>query len=176
MQPYPGHLVQRVTLGDGTAVILRPIRPEDEGIEQEFVRNLSDESRYFRFRDAVRELSPRMLSHFTRVDYDGHLALIAVTEREGREIQIGVARYFASADRRSCEFAIVVADDWQRKGLGSRLMDALTAAARARGIREMYGEVLASNRKMLELTARLGFRACVDESDASVMRVEKELD
>jgi acetyltransferase len=176
MQPYPSNLVQGVTLGDGTTVTLRPIRPEDEGIEQEFVRNLSDESRYFRFRDAVRELSPRMLSHLTRVDYDRHLALIAVTEREGREIQIGVARYVASADRRRCEFAIAVADDWQRKGLGSQLMEALMAAARAGGIREMYGEVLASNRKMLELTARLGFRARVDASDASVMRVERNLD
>jgi acetyltransferase len=75
---------------------------------------------------------------------------IAVTERDGREIQVGVARYVASADRRRCEFAIAVADDWQRKGLGSRLMEALMAAARARGIGEMYGEVLASNRKILD--------------------------
>jgi acetyltransferase len=176
VQPYPSHLVQRVTLGDGTAVTLRPIRPEDAAIEQEFVRNLSHESRYFRFRDAVRELSPRMLTHFTRVDYDQHLALIAVTEREGREIQIGVARYFASADRRGCEFAIAVADDWQRKGIGSRLMEALMAAARANGIKAMHGEVVAGNRKMLELAARLGFRARVDEADASVMRVERNLD
>jgi acetyltransferase len=165
-----------MTLGDGTAVTLRPIRPEDAELEQAFVRNLSDESRYFRFRDAVREPSPRMITHLTRVDYDRHLALIAVTEREGREIQIGVARYFASADRRGCEFAIAVADAWQRKGLGSRLMEALMAAARANGIKEMYGGVLAGNRKMLALTARLGFRARVDEADASVMRVEKKLD
>src|SRR3970040_2411692 len=101
MQPYPSHLVQRLTLGDGTAVTIRPIRPEDEQIEQEFVRNLSDESRYFRFRDAVRELSPRMLAHFTRVDYDRHLALIAVTRQGGQEIQIGVARYVACAHRGS---------------------------------------------------------------------------
>ena len=100
MQPYPSHLVQRVTLSDGTAAAIRPIHPEDEGIEQEFVRNLSDESRYFRFRDAVRELSPRMLAQLTRVDYDRHLALIAVTEHGGQEIQIGVARYVAG-DRKS---------------------------------------------------------------------------
>jgi len=175
LQPYPSHLVQRLTLGDGTAVTIRPIRPEDEGIEQEFVRNLSDESRYYRFRDAVRELSPRMLSHFTRVDYDRHLALIAVSERDGREIQIGVARYVAADDRQRCEFAIVIADDWQRKGLGARLMQALMAAARAAGIREMYGEVLASNHKMLQLTARFGFRARFDESDPRVMQVETTL-
>ena len=176
MQPYPSHLVQRLTLGDGTAVTIRPIRPEDEGIEQEFVRNLSDESRYYRFRETVRELSPRMLFHFTRVDYDRHLALIAVSERDRREIQIGVARYVAGADRQRCEFAIVIADDWQRKGLGAGLMRALMAAARAAGIREMYGEVVASNHKMLRLAARLGFSASVEESDPRVMRIETTLD
>ena len=175
MQPYPSHLVQRVTLRDGCAVMLRPIRPEDEGIEQEFVRNLSDESRYFRFRDAVRELSPRMLSQLTRVDYDRHLALIAVTERGGRELQVGVARYVAGCDGRSCEFAIAIADDWQRKGLGTRLMSALMAAARERGMHEMIGEVRASNQKMLDFTARLGFRARLDASDPSVVRVERTL-
>lgn len=173
VQPYPSHLVQRLTLADGTVATIRPIRPEDAGIEQEFVRNLSDESRYFRFRDVVRELSPHMLAQLTRVDYDRHLALIAVTEHGGREKQIGVARYVLDADRSRCEFAIVVADDWQRKGLGSRLMEALMAAARAAGMREMYGEVLAGNRKMIEFAARLGFQARVDESDPSVLRVEK---
>lgn len=172
MQPYPSHLVQRLTLGDGTAVTIRPIRPEDEGLEQEFVRNLSDESRYHRFRETVRELSPRMLSHFTRVDYDRHMALIAVGERDGHEIQIGVARYVAGSDRQRCEFAIVIADGWQRKGLGTRLMQALMAAARGAGMREMYGEVLAGNYRMLRLAAKLGFSARFDESDPHVMRVE----
>lgn len=175
MQPYPSDLVQWLTLGDGTIVTIRPIRPEDKGIEQDFVRNLSAESRYFRFRDGVRELSPWMLSHLTHVDYDRHMALIAVTERGGREIQIGVARYVSEADRESCEFAIAVADDWQHKGLGSRLMTALMAAARSRGMLEMHGEVLASNRKMLELTAKLGFSARPDVSDPRLMRVEMTL-
>jgi acetyltransferase len=175
VQPYPSHLVQRLTLADGTVATIRPIRPEDEGIEQEFVRNLSDESRYFRFRDAVRELSPRMLAQLTRVDHERHLALIAVTGHGEREIQIGVARYVVGTDRRRCEFAIAVADDWQRKGLGSRLMEALMAAARAAGMREMYGEVLAGNRKMLEFAARLGFQARVDASDPGVLRMEKTI-
>lgn len=175
VQPYPSHLVKRLTLADGTVATIRPIRPEDAGIEQEFVRNLSDESRYFRFRDALRELSPRMLAQLTRVDYDRHLALIAVTEHGGRETQIGVARYVVDADRGRCEFAIVVADDWQRKGLGSRLMEALMAAAHAAGMREMYGEVLAGNRRMLEFAARLGFLVRVDESDPGVLRVEKTI-
>jgi acetyltransferase len=175
MQPYPDHLVQRLTLGDGTPVTIRPIRPEDAGIEQEFVRNLSDESRYFRFMDTVRELSPRMLTHFTQVDYERHMALIAVTADKGKEVQIAVARYVADDDRRHCEFAIVVADAWQQKGLGSRLLQALMAAARSAGLRVMHGEVLAANHKMLALMARLGFAVHFDERDPRTMRVEMNL-
>ncbi len=175
MQPYPAHLVQRLTLKDGTPVTIRPIRPEDAEIEQEFVRNLSGESRYYRFMDTVRELSPKMLSHFTQVDYDRHMALIVVTARDGRETQIAVARYVADDDRRRCEFAIVVADAWQQKGLGTRLMQALMAAARASGIHVMYGEVLTSNHKMLQLMARVGLSAHFDEQDPRIMRVEINL-
>lgn len=175
MQPYPDHLVQRLTLKDGTPVTIRPIRPEDAGIEQEFVRNLSDESRYYRFMDTVRELSPKMLSHFTRVDYDRHMALIVVTARDNRETQIAVARYVADDDRRGCEFAIVVADAWQHKGIGTRLMQALMAAARASGIRVMHGEVLASNHKMLQFMTRVGLSSHFDEQDPHTMRVEINL-
>lgn len=175
MRAYPAHLVQDITLADGSAVTIRPIRPEDAAIEQEFVRNLSDESRYFRFLDTIRELSPRMLSHFTQLDYDRHLALIAVTERGGREIEIAVARYVASDDRGDCEFAIVVADDWQNKGLGTRLMQALMSAARGAGLRVMRGDVMAGNHKMLAFMARLGFDARFDQNDPRMMRVETEL-
>ncbi len=175
MQPYPSHLVQQLTLKDGTAITIRPIRPEDAEIEQEFVRNLSGESRYFRFMDSVRELSPRMLSQFTQVDYDRHMALIAVSERDGKEIQVGVARYIAVGDSRVCEFAIVIADDWQHKGLGAHLLQSLMSAARAAGIRSLYGEVLAGNQRMLQLTAKLGFHARHNENDARLMRVEINL-
>ena len=174
-QPYPGHLAQQLTLKDGTRITIRPIRPEDAEIEQAFVRRLSDESRYYRFMDSMRELSPQMLEHFTRVDYDRHLALIAVVQNEGAETQIGVARYVAGEDRRSCEFAIVIADDWQQKGLGGELMRALMSAARGAGIRTMEGEVLASNNRMLQFVARLGFKARFDDQDTRQMRVVANL-
>ena len=172
MQPYPVHLVQRLPLKDGTIVTVRPIRPEDAGIEQAFVRKLSNESRYNRFMDSVRELSPRMLAHFTQLDYERHMALIAVSERDGRELQVAVARYVVDDDRQRGEFAIAVADEWQRMGLGTLLMQALMAAARATGMRVMFGEVLASNRRMLRLMARMGFSVKVSEQDTRVMRVE----
>jgi acetyltransferase len=175
MQTYPAQLVQQLTLKDGTPVTIRPIRPQDARIEQDFVRKLSDESRYYRFLGSVRELSPQMLSHFTHVDYDRHMALIAVTGRDGSEIQVGVARYVAESGQRRCEFAIVVADDFRQKGLGTRLMQALMAAARAAGMDVMHGEVLAGNHRMLHLTAKLGFRARFSESDPRMIRVETNL-
>jgi len=174
MQPYPSHLATDVALDDGRTITIRPIRPEDAGIEAEFVRNLSEESRYYRFMDSLRELPPQMLSHFTRIDYDRHMALIAVSLVEGREIETGVARY-VMIDEASCEFAIVVADEWQHKRIGSHLMHALMDAARERGLRVMSGEVLTSNHKMLEFLSRLGFHAAFDPSDAHVMRVEAKL-
>jgi len=93
MQSYPAHLVKTITLADGAAVTLRPIRIADADIEQEFVRGLSDEARYFRFMDMLRELSPQMLKQMTDIDYHNQMALIAVTRRSGKEVQIAVGRY-----------------------------------------------------------------------------------
>lgn len=174
MRPYPAHLVRSVTLADGASLVIRPISPADADIEQEFVRNLSNESRYFRFMDALRELSPRMLSHFTGVDYDRHMALVAVALNSG-ETEVAVARYIVAPDDRSCEFAIVVADAWQRRGVGTLLMNALMDAARGRGLTIMFGEVLASNHKMLDFMRRLGFRVVRNAADPRLVRVETAL-
>ena len=172
MQPYPSHLVRNLTLPDGTAVTVRPIRPEDAGIEQEFVRSLSDESRYFRFMDSLRELSPRMLANLTQVDYDCHMALVVLTGVGSGETEIAVARYVIGSGNANCEFAIVVADAWQRRGVGTILMRELMDAARRRNVATMFGEVLASNHKMLRFMRNLGFRAAIDPADPHVMRVE----
>jgi acetyltransferase len=169
---YPAYLVQSVTLRDGSSIVIRPIRPEDALIEQAFVRNLSEESRYYRFMDAIRELSPQMLAHFTHVDYERHMALIAVTGDGAGEAQVGVARYIATQAPRTCEFAIVVADAWQHRGVGAALMRILIGAAREHGFALMFGEVLASNHAMLSFTRRLGFREVQDATDPRVTRVE----
>ncbi|HNP50270.1 MAG TPA: bifunctional acetate--CoA ligase family protein/GNAT family N-acetyltransferase, partial [Nitrosomonas nitrosa] len=157
IHPYPVHLITHWQMPDGTDLTIRPIRPEDAEIEQAFVRNLSAESKYFRFMDTLQELSQPMLVRFTQIDYDREMALIAVLEEDGHEKELGVCRYVASHDGQTCEFALVVADEWQKKGIGNKLMNCLFDAARARGIKLMQGEVLATNRSMLELVRRLGF-------------------
>lgn len=175
IHPYPTHLITRWQLPDGTDLTIRPIRPEDAEIEQIFVRGLFAESKYFRFMDTLQELSQNMLVRFTQIDYDREMALIAVLEQEGQEKELGVCRYVTSADGRSCEFALVVADEWQKKGIGNKLMNCLFDAARAKGIKEMEGEVLATNRSMLELVRRLGFEISTSEEDASIKRIVKQL-
>ena len=97
IHPYPHHLVERLTLPDGTEPIIRPIRPEDAEIEQNFIRSLSDQAKYFRFMQAIKELTPEMLVRFTQIDYDREMALIGVVEEQGNEVQIGVARYYVPA-------------------------------------------------------------------------------
>jgi acetyltransferase len=157
IHPYPSHLVTTWQPRKGPRVTLRPIRPEDAEMEQEFVKRLSSESRYFRFMDTLRELTPLMLVRFTQIDYDREMAFVATVAGEARETEVAVARYVANPDGESCEFALVVADGWQGRGLGRRLMEQLIAVARARGLRRMIGHVLAENRGMIALAQKLGF-------------------
>ncbi|MCA1804630.1 MAG: bifunctional acetate--CoA ligase family protein/GNAT family N-acetyltransferase [Xanthomonadaceae bacterium] len=175
IHPYPKHLVSSCQLADGTDIIIRPIRPEDAGIEQSFVKALSSQSRYFRFMRSLNELTQEMLVRFTQIDYHRELALIAVLEQDGRETELGVARYIINPDGQSCEFALVVADAWQGKGIGSRLMQALMEAARQRGLGEMDGEILASNNNMLHLMTSLGFSLHTSSEDPGVKLASKEL-
>jgi len=178
--PYPSHLVSNWQLSDGTNIVIRPIRPEDAELEQTFVRELSEESRYFRFMNSIQELSQAMLVRFTQIDYSREIALIAVTETHTRkadtkEIELGVARYATNPDGESCEFAIVIADDMHGRGLGSKLMTALMDAARERGLKVIQGEVLSQNSHMLKLMKNLNFTIETSKEDDSIKYVYKLL-
>lgn len=175
IHPYPAGLSTTLQLADGTNVLVRPMRPEDAEIEQSFVRNLSPESKYFRFMQSLTELTPEMLVRLTQLDYHRELALIAVIESGGKESEIGVARYGTNPDGETCEFGLVVADEWQHKGIGSYLMEALMDAARRRGLKIMIGEILAENVPMLELVKSLGFELRPHPDDQSIVLAEKTL-
>jgi acetyltransferase len=178
--PYPSHLVSNWQLSDGTNIIIRPIRPEDAELEQAFVRELSEESRYFRFMNSIQELSQAMLVRFTQIDYSREIALVAVTEThtrktDAKEIEMGVARYATNPDGECCEFAIVIADDMHGRGLGSKLMNALMDAARERGLKMIQGEVLSQNSHMLKLMKNLNFTIETSKEDDSIKYVYKLL-
>jgi acetyltransferase len=173
--PYPTHLVSHWQLADGTDITIRPIRPEDAEVEQKFVHDLSEESRYFRFMRSVQELTPDMLARFTQIDYTREMALIAVTSDHGKEIELGVTRFAINPDGESCEFALVVADSMRGKGLGQKLMSSLMDAARSKGMKIMEGEVLSNNRNMLKLMTRLGFNIETSPEDDGIKNVRKAL-
>ena len=165
-----------VTLRNGAQVTIRAMRPEDADIEQAFVRGLSKRSRYLRFFSAIRELTPAMLEELTHPEYPGSYALIATVREDDREKQIGVARYAPSEDSDAAEFAVVVDDAWQGLGLATHLFQAIISAAAIAGIRRIEGFVLKENTAMLRLAEKHGFRMTADKSDASVMRIEKDLE
>jgi acetyltransferase len=175
IHPYPSHLVTHWQLPDGSDVLIRPIRPEDAELTQGFVRGLSEESRYFRFMDVVGELSPVALARLTQIDYAREMALLALTEVDGREVELGVARYAVNPDGDSCEFALVVSDAWQKQGIGHKLMDVLMDVARGKDIKVMEGEVLKTNRPMLKLVESLGFGIEPHPEDEGVRRVSRTL-
>ncbi|MBX3661523.1 MAG: bifunctional acetate--CoA ligase family protein/GNAT family N-acetyltransferase [Burkholderiales bacterium] len=171
IHPYPARLVSIWQPPEGELVTIRPIRPEDAEMEQDFVRRLSPESRRFRFMDTLRELTPAMLVRFTQIDYDREMAFVATIQRDGREVEVGVCRYITNPDGVTCEYAIVVADDWQRRGLGRRMMGQLIEVARRRGLEAMVGHVMNGNLGMLELCQQLGFVVSDTSDDPSVKRV-----
>ncbi|HET7199529.1 MAG TPA: bifunctional acetate--CoA ligase family protein/GNAT family N-acetyltransferase [Burkholderiales bacterium] len=175
IHPYPADLVTTWALRGGPSVVLRPIRPEDAEMEQAFVKGLSPGSRYFRFMNSVRELTPAMLARFTQIDYDREMAFVAVTQESGHEVEIGVARYITNPDGRSCEFAIVVGDAWQRRGLARRMLELLMGVAFAHGLEAMIGHILSGNQPMLALCAELGFEISDYPEDPTCKRARLAL-
>ncbi|MFA5522116.1 MAG: GNAT family N-acetyltransferase [Castellaniella sp.] len=182
IHPYPRRLVQEQHFADGRPWLLRPIRPEDAEPLQEFVRGLSEQSRYMRFVSMLQELTPRMLARYTSIDYDRELALVATVSKPNpdhrgypRETIIGFAHYLRNADGRGAEYALAIADDWQRHGLGARLMRALIDAAQSQGLTYIDGYVLAANRPMLGLMTYLGFRNDSVADDPGTRRVWLDL-
>jgi acetyltransferase len=172
IHPYPSHLVQEWEQPNGLVITIRPIRPEDAEMEQDFVKNLSDESKYYRFMDTLRELTQSMLVRFTQIDYDREMALVAtLPEKDGKTVQIAVARYVTNPDGETVEFALAVADAWQKHGIGRKLMSALIESARIKGYRAIVGDVLSQNTKMFRLVGSLGFTIHPHPDDPAVKRV-----
>lgn len=178
IHPYPRRLTRMKTSSDGKPWMMRPIRPEDAQPLQTFMRGLSDESRYMRFVSMLRELTPRMLARYTRIDYDRELALVATVAAPDprhrghpREEIIGFAHYLRNADGRGAEYALVIGDEWQRRGLGAELMRGLIEAAREQGLTYIEGAVLAANRPMLGLMTHLGFQNDEYDQDPTMRRL-----
>ncbi len=135
---------------------LRPLRREDHAIEHAFVSGLSPETRHDRLLGGARAITSEYIESLVTVDYSRDMALAATAMLDG-ETLIGVARYVLDTNKESAEFAIVIADAWQGRGIGTRLLRKLIDVARRRGLKRLHGDILAINRPMLGLVGKLGF-------------------
>jgi acetyltransferase len=173
--PYPSQLESEEGLKDGRTCTLRAIRPEDTAALQDFVRRLSVRSKRLRFFSALSELPRHQLARYAQIDYGREMVIIATCQEEGQQRILGEARYSILLDGRSCDFAIVIADDMAGQGLGSRLMNRLMEAAREQGLTTIRGQVLADNEPMLGLMEALGFMINLTD-DESMVEVSRRLD
>ena len=157
------------------AIAIRAIDPADRDRVQEFVRDLTPESRRRRFFGAIRELSEAMLERLTHPDPRRERVFVAVADAEPRRRIVGIAQFAAIDNGEDCEFALVVADDMQGRGLGRRMMAAVIDAAKASGFRKVVGDVLRENRAMLALARRVGFDIGINAEDPVLMRVVRAI-
>ena len=167
---YPSHLVEALTLRDGTSLTIRPICSDDYQLELDFIKGLSARSGYLRLL-SPRKLTSQEIQRFVRIDYARELALIALAVVDNKVRQVAVARYAPEPDSPSCDFGIVVADEWQGRGLGEALLVSLVRAAAKAGVQELTGLTLADNVAMRGLARRLGFRIKRDPHDATVVQL-----
>lgn len=154
MAAYPKELEREISLLDGSRLRLRPIRPEDQGRLSAFYDGLSRHTAYQRFFAVMKRLPPDWAHFLANVDYERRLALLAEHGPPEAPELIGVARYEQTDRVDDAEIAFVIQDGWQGRGLGTQMLDALLAAADARGIRRFRAYVLAGNMRMIDLLVR----------------------
>ena len=165
----------RWPLPDGREATLRPIAPDDFAIESAFLDSLSMETSYNRL-FSTRHPSPEEIRRWTDIDPSREVAFIVTTrDAAGAETMLAVGRAVHDDDGPDAEFALLVGDASKRLGLGRRLVEALIAAARARGVRTLHGTTLSTNVAMLGLAHRLGFDARREIGDSFVTRVSMRL-
>jgi acetyltransferase len=171
--PYPNQYESDWLLEDGTPVLLRPMKPEDEGLVKELLENCSNQTLYFRYFRLIKSFPHSFLIRFTQNDYDREMGLTAFGVPPGPEVMMGVGRLVMDPDRETAEFAVIVADPYQGKGLGEKLIEEVLHIARDFGIKSLWGEVLAENVPMLSLMKKTGFT--IRPAEDNVRRVEKVL-
>jgi len=154
MATYPKELECEITLRNGSRLRLRPIRPEDQDRLIAFHDRLSRETAYQRFFAVLKRLPPDWAHFLANVDYERRLALLAEHGAPEAPELVGVARYEPTDRADTAEIAFVIQDGWQDRGLGTVMLDALLAAADARGVRRFRAYVLAGNTRMIDLLVR----------------------
>ena len=161
-------------LKDGSTVIFRPIRPEDEPMWHHLLGTCSPESLRFRFSGMIQQTTHEMATRFCFIDYDREMAIVAEVEEEGQRRLISVGRLVADADHRAAEFAIIVTDAWQGRGVGGIMTDYCCEIAKQWGVKEVVAETSKENAVMVSLFRSRGFEID-EESEEDVVLVRKRV-
>ncbi len=168
--PSPDFSPVAWTTSDGTALTLRPIRADDYPIMDAFVRGLSFGTRYFRYGHGDLEFTPEELRRICSPDPRECVHLLILKKDAAADSVVASARIVFEAGASTCEVALTVADAWQLRGVGKRMINALFNEARTRGMTEMHARILASNRRMIEFMRRRGF-AIADSADGPSVKM-----
>jgi acetyltransferase len=169
IRPYPKEWERHITLRDGQAVFIRPVRPEDEPLYPPFLSCVSAEDLRLRFFAPVKDFSHTFIARFTQLDYARAMAFIALDESSGR--MLGVVRLHADANYDSGEYAVLVRSDLKGRGLGWVLMQLIIEYARTEGLRTIAGQVLRENSTMLAMCRELGFTVSSDPDEVDICQV-----
>lgn len=167
LHPYPEKLVVNAKLSDGTSIIMRPIKPEDEPLWLELLGSCSKESIYYRFRYNFHFDSHEIATQFCFIDYSREIAIVAEIEYEGRKRLIGVGRLISDPDHETVEYAVLIADDWQHKELGTRLTEYCIKIANNWNLKKIIAQTTTDNKPMIKVFRKLGFSLNFN-SDGSV--------
>lgn len=176
IRPYPKEQEETLVDADGRAFLLRPVMPEDEPAIQTAFASLTEEEIRLRFFAPIKTLPHVQAARFTQIDYDREMALV-LTEPgvPGRAAIWGAVHISADPDNEKAEYAILVHHDVAGKGLGQKMMERIVAYARARGIRQVWGDVLRENRRMLAICEDLGFTRTAIDGEPSIVKVRLDL-
>ena len=167
ISPYPAQYELCTETKTGLHLLIRPIQPEDAELFVTLFKTLSPTSVYFRFFRHMKELTPEMLAMLTQVDYDRHMALVAIDVSATPERMLGVARIIGNPDLSETEFSIMVGDPWQGQGVGATLLLNLLKVAKQQGAKKIWGTVLRENTHMLGLGKRCGFNLKFDSEEGA---------
>jgi acetyltransferase len=169
-------LEEKVPLGDGRTLLLRPVRPEDEPMLQDAFAKLTPEEIRLRFFVPIKTMSHVMAARFTQLDYEREMALVLTEPGVAGTTEIyGVIRISADPDNERAEYAVIVRGDMTGMGLGILLMRRIIDYARDRGIGEIFGDVLRENTTMLKLCKVLGFTSAPLPDEPTEVRVTLKL-
>ena len=174
IRPYPKEWERHTKLRDGTKILVRPVRPEDEPLYGPFFAAVTPEDLRLRFFAPVKEFGHTFIARFTQIDYARAMAFIATEKSSGK--MLGVVRVHADANYERGEFAILVRSDMKGRGLGYLLMQLIIEYARSDGLTAMEGQVLSENAAMLAICRELGFEIRPDLQDPEARIVELALD